>query len=104
LIAIDRKTFPFVGSAAAPPQAVSLKLRVRVNPQTKTPPRLLRGGVFATTWLPLAKRLSISSRFSQSVTWCGLLATVSGQRRPDVSAKPLGSKYSTFKWALTVYV
>ena len=24
-------------------------------------------------------------------------ATVSGQRRPDVSAMPLGSKYSTFK-------
>jgi len=37
--------------------------------------------------------LSIYARFSQSVTCIGLSATVSGQRRPDVSALPLGSKY-----------
>jgi len=63
--------------------------------QTKTPPKLLRGGVFTTVWLPIAIGLSIYVRFSQSVTYIGLLATVSGQRRPDVSAKPLGSKCST---------
>jgi hypothetical protein len=39
--------------------------------------------------------LSIYVRFSQSVTYIGLLATVSGQRRPAVSAAPLGSKYLT---------
>ena len=37
--------------------------------------------------------LSIYARFSQSVTCIGLSATVSGQRRPVVSALPLGSKY-----------
>ena len=41
--------------------------------------------------------LSIYLRFSQSFTGIGLLATVSGRRRPDVSALPLGSKYSTVK-------
>ncbi len=41
--------------------------------------------------------LSIYAHFSQSVMRIGLLATVSGQRRPDVSAKPLGSKPLTFK-------
>ena len=44
---------------------------------------------------PLLFGLSIYVRFSQSVTYIGLLATVSGQRRPVVSAKPLGSKCLT---------
>jgi hypothetical protein len=39
--------------------------------------------------------LSIYVRFSQSFTYIGLLATVSGQRRPTVSTAPLGSKYLT---------
>ena len=47
--------------------------------------------------------LSIYARFSQSVTCIGLSATVSGQRRPVVSALPLGSKYWTFKSVLTGY-
>jgi hypothetical protein len=47
--------------------------------------------------------LSIYARFSQSVTCIGLSATVSGQRRPVVSALPLGSKQSTLKWLLTGY-
>ena len=39
--------------------------------------------------------LSIYLRFSQSFTKIGLLATVSGRRRPEVSTAPLGSKYPT---------
>jgi len=56
-----------------------------------------RGGVIATAWLPLACGLSIYVRFSQSFTYIGLLATVSGQRRPVVAAMPLGSKYLTLR-------
>jgi hypothetical protein len=44
---------------------------------------------------PLRIGLSICVRFSQSFTHTGLLATVSGQRRPVVSAMPLGSKCFT---------
>jgi hypothetical protein len=44
---------------------------------------------------PLRIGLSIYACFSQSFTRIGLLATVSGQRRPVVSAKPLGSKRLT---------
>src|SRR5271170_5183679 len=63
--------------------------------QTKTPPEVNRGGVFATVWLPFAKGLSIYSRFSQSFTWVGLASYRFRTALPVVSGRPLGSKCST---------